>query len=500
MGIESDQLVYDYLGKVGDLAQRQGLLSGDRVRLVSEVRADIDRRRAVAPGGDSPAAVKKLLAKIGTPAEVVAAAGGRSAGAAGAAPSEGAGADVGPAQGSGSGYAGVGHAADSGSGRAGGEASPDRGGLAGLSSVADQAARAAREKLSRLTERGSLTGGLTSGLTGRFTSSPRRDAGGSPGQTVRPATPDPWAEQPTEQGREGRRGPGLRKTRPGEASKTDGANAAGRASEADGAGRGGFAASPRVPAPRPPVRPPNAASPPHLAGEDELGPRQSAPDWWRTEPGPLDISPFDGSGPFAPQGAGAGYMDGFVGGIELPELLHPPTDPGRQPVEKVPAEDEDAETVEGADDGAAVDEGGGKRRGLVRRMLLPRRGGGAKAKGDSGAGGGSVAWLPVVAALSLVGGAAFGSWIALGVGWVLAYNTRSLSRNEAKFAAIGVPSLAVFGGLVWLWGRSEGRWGAAIAEGGMDDALDGTTPGVIRAAAIGSALYLVWRARRRPVG
>ncbi|MER0246499.1 hypothetical protein AAHZ94_31920, partial [Streptomyces sp. HSW2009] len=81
MGIESDQLVYDYLGKVGDLAQRQGLLSGDRVRLVSELRAEIDRRRAAAPGGDSPAAVKKLLAKIGTPAEVVVAAGGRPPGA-----------------------------------------------------------------------------------------------------------------------------------------------------------------------------------------------------------------------------------------------------------------------------------------------------------------------------------------------------------------------------------------------------------------------------------
>ncbi|MEK8171399.1 hypothetical protein NKH77_23985 [Streptomyces sp. M19] len=46
MGIESDKLVYDYLGQVGDLARSSGLPSSDRVRLVTELRVDIDRRRA----------------------------------------------------------------------------------------------------------------------------------------------------------------------------------------------------------------------------------------------------------------------------------------------------------------------------------------------------------------------------------------------------------------------------------------------------------------------
>ncbi|MGO4423640.1 hypothetical protein AB4Z54_34390, partial [Streptomyces sp. MCAF7] len=78
MGIESEQLVYDYLSRVGDLAHQRGLSSGDRMRLVSELRADIDQRRGASAGSDSPAGVKRILAKLGTPSEVVTAAGGRS--------------------------------------------------------------------------------------------------------------------------------------------------------------------------------------------------------------------------------------------------------------------------------------------------------------------------------------------------------------------------------------------------------------------------------------
>ncbi|WP_425581475.1 HAAS signaling domain-containing protein, partial [Streptomyces yatensis] len=76
MGIESEKLVYDYLSRVGDLAQQQGLSSGERMRLVSGLRADIDHRRTTG-GADSPAGVKRILSKLGSPADVVAAAGGR---------------------------------------------------------------------------------------------------------------------------------------------------------------------------------------------------------------------------------------------------------------------------------------------------------------------------------------------------------------------------------------------------------------------------------------
>ncbi|UKY52137.1 hypothetical protein [Streptomyces inhibens] len=70
MGIESDQLVFDYLSRVGDLAQQRGLPSATRMRLVSRLRAEIDGQKA-----DSVAGVKRVLARLGTPEAVVAAAG-----------------------------------------------------------------------------------------------------------------------------------------------------------------------------------------------------------------------------------------------------------------------------------------------------------------------------------------------------------------------------------------------------------------------------------------
>ncbi|MEU9090257.1 hypothetical protein [Streptomyces sp. NPDC048428] len=73
MGIESDQLVYDYLSRVGDLAQQQQLSSGDRMRLVSALRGEIDRQR-VAQAADTPGAVRRIIGKLGTPDELVAAA------------------------------------------------------------------------------------------------------------------------------------------------------------------------------------------------------------------------------------------------------------------------------------------------------------------------------------------------------------------------------------------------------------------------------------------
>ncbi|MGW6202402.1 hypothetical protein ACWF9B_01920 [Streptomyces sp. NPDC055089] len=73
MGIESDQLVYDYLSRVGDLAQQLQLSSGTRMRLVSELRGEIDRQR-VAQAADTPGAVRRIIGKLGTPDELVAAA------------------------------------------------------------------------------------------------------------------------------------------------------------------------------------------------------------------------------------------------------------------------------------------------------------------------------------------------------------------------------------------------------------------------------------------
>ncbi|MFJ4779343.1 hypothetical protein [Streptomyces sp. NPDC088762] len=70
MGIESDHLVYEYLSRVGDLAQQRQLSSGDRMRLVAGLRDEIDRRRA-RYDPETPAAVRRILERIGTPEEVL---------------------------------------------------------------------------------------------------------------------------------------------------------------------------------------------------------------------------------------------------------------------------------------------------------------------------------------------------------------------------------------------------------------------------------------------
>ncbi|MEW2165819.1 hypothetical protein AB0912_22880 [Streptomyces sp. NPDC007084] len=99
MGIESDQLVFDYLSRVGDLAQQRKLPSAARMRLVTELRGEIDRSRAK-DTDDSTTAVRRILDRLGTPDAVVSAAG---AGAGGAGGGPGAGVPSGPSAGSGTG-------------------------------------------------------------------------------------------------------------------------------------------------------------------------------------------------------------------------------------------------------------------------------------------------------------------------------------------------------------------------------------------------------------
>ncbi|WP_329169899.1 hypothetical protein [Streptomyces decoyicus] len=83
-------------------------------------------------------------------------------------------------------------------------------------------------------------------------------------------------------------------------------------------------------------------------------------------------------------------------------------------------------------------------------------------------------------------------------GWGLAYVSRRLSRTEAKFAALGVPGIVGGGMVVWLWGRFDGRWGEPIAQGRLGQEMADGLPGIVRVAAVASALFLVWRMRRVP--
>ncbi|MEV4680982.1 hypothetical protein [Streptomyces kurssanovii] len=352
MGIESDQLVYDYLSRVGDLAQQAQLPSGERMRLVTTLRTEIDKQRTKF-GGDSPAGVRRILGRLGTPDEVVASATSTPAAPAGSRDAE-------------------------------------------SRPTSRQAAPAARDM-------------------------------------------EPEASAPPRP--RGRR----RVPRP-------------RAGEA--------------PTPTPSPLPREAASPPHLAGMDELGPSGSEPDWWRIDPAP-----------FGPGDAVAG----FVGGVEIPEILKPP-----------PSEDENEAESESEDDSEGEDAGARGRRRSLRRLLRRRAAADADTDADTAAGARTGLGSPMLllAAALLVAGAVLGSLVALGLGWLLAYGSRRLSRTEVKFAVLGLPGAAVAGGALWLWGRINRHWGDEIPEDGMRDALTGTWPWVVRGAAVASAVFLAWRSRR----
>ncbi|THA72662.1 hypothetical protein E6P78_00425 [Streptomyces sp. A0958] len=227
----------------------------------------------------------------------------------------------------------------------------------------------------------------------------------------------------------------------------------------------------RKPAPAPPQ-----TSAPHRAGTDELSPDGGETEWWRVEPGPFDEF-----------GAGT-EVPGFRGGIEIPALLRPPA-PEEEAEDEEPEAFQESEVPE--DEEAALPE----RR---RRRWLPkvsRRSRSTEAAAPASRRGFSHPLLLLAAAL-LVTGAVMGSLLALGGGWLLAYGSRKLSRAEAKWAALGLPGVVAAGAAVWLWGRMEGRWGAPIPEHGMADALSDVWPVTIRTAAVASAVFLVWRARR----
>ncbi|MFF7193228.1 hypothetical protein ACFZAM_05960 [Streptomyces sp. NPDC008079] len=124
-----------------------------------------------------------------------------------------------------------------------------------------------------------------------------------------------------------------------------------------------------------------------------------------------------------------------------------------------------------------------------RRRWLPRR---RAAR--------TVTWgspLLLLAAALLVAGAVIGSWIPLGLGWLAGYLSRQLTRRQAKFGILGIPGAAALGLVVWVWGRDTGKWGDPIAQGQMGHAFQDAYPFAVRVAAVGSALYLILRARRR---
>lgn len=191
-----------------------------------------------------------------------------------------------------------------------------------------------------------------------------------------------------------------------------------------------------------------------------------APDWWRVD-----------SGPF---GAGE-RVGGFVGGIEIPELLY-----GSEAFEETERRTADKAEPK-AKTGAAAPEATVEIIETVpeprRRLRVPRPPSFANP-------------LLLLAAASLVVGAFLGNWILLAAGWVLAWASRRLTPNESKAAVIGIPTLSVIATGVWLWGRRTGRWGEPLAENHMSAAIGDAWPWVVRGAAVASALFVVWRSQR----
>ncbi|MFC9424832.1 hypothetical protein [Streptomyces sp. NPDC056987] len=443
MGIESDQLVYDYLSRVGDAAQQQHLPSGDRMRLVSTLRNEIDKQRGKF-GTDSPASVRRILGRLGEPHAVVRAA-----------------------------------ARDAGTGAARAPEAPE---------VAVPAQRTGLAKSLGL--RGPKEPKEQKGTSGAG------GAGGANGFGGRKAEPaPPPSSAPPEP---------SRPSSPSEARSAYPEPSAPSAPSAPEEAEAPFAVPPVIPLPAapPPAAPPQVPtgeSPgigPESGPEDTAGPRIPAqasespsasapptlrkpsrpagqqPDWWRIEPGPSGLT-----------GMSMESTHGFVGGVEIPDMLKPP-----KPKEEPAADDTDAAATD--DPGAPEETAEGAPR---RRRRLRLRPGPRKAGGGSGL---SHPFLLLAAAL-LVASVFTDPRLALG-GWLLAYISRTLSRAEAKWVVFGLPGVSAAGGAVWLWGRMDGRWGEAIPQDGLADALTGVWPVVLRTAAVSSALYLVWRARRKP--
>ncbi|MDT9693186.1 hypothetical protein Q5762_33665 [Streptomyces sp. P9(2023)] len=239
--------------------------------------------------------------------------------------------------------------------------------------------------------------------------------------------------------------------------------------------RGGLSRKKKPPVPKP-RRAEDAESwptPPHLAGTDEVGAADTDPDWWRLDDEVEESLPGDE------------LVPGFRGGVEIPDLLKPPVVEGEEDGE--PGEADGSEEWEGSDEEA-------ERPPLWRRVLRVRR----PAAEEGGGGFRLGSPVLVLAALLLLGGVIFGNLLALALGWLLAYASRRLSRTESQWAVVVLPALAAAAGAAWLWGRVEGRWGEPVGAGGeaMGAAVSETWPWTLKGAALASAAFLLWRARR----
>ncbi|WP_173019584.1 hypothetical protein, partial [Streptomyces alkaliphilus] len=205
-----------------------------------------------------------------------------------------------------------------------------------------------------------------------------------------------------------------------------------------------------------------------------------------------------------------GRLPGLEGGFTDPEVTNPrpvdftkpgdgatgaPADPAAPPGPRTePAAGAPGDPAAPASDPAApgeAGEGGGRGPRDSRRAVwrAARRGLGGKHVGGP---------VELLAVLLLVGGGVFGELIAMAGGWLLAYWAPRIGRTEAKWAVFGMPALVATGYLVWLYGRVNEQWGDPLEAEAMTDTFTANLPLVVRAAAVASAAFILWRGLRRP--
>ncbi|MEV6973909.1 hypothetical protein [Kitasatospora sp. NPDC093806] len=199
------------------------------------------------------------------------------------------------------------------------------------------------------------------------------------------------------------------------------------------------------------------------------------------------------------------FGDGAVtSNVPIPGQRNAPDD-AAEPAEGAAAA---ADAKDGAD-GPPVAPPEGKKKARGRKARAAKAAEAARAAADAAAkpakagapaGRRRPAPLLLLAAAVLIGGTVTGQLIAMLVGWALAYLSRHLTDFTRKLAVFGIPMMTITGSSLWFWGRAQGRWGTGLQPGEQaTQAVWNAAPGVLRVAAVLSAVFLLGMSlRRRP--
>lgn len=163
--------------------------------------------------------------------------------------------------------------------------------------------------------------------------------------------------------------------------------------------------------------------------------------------------------------------------------------PGEVPAQTPPAE-------------PAPAKGRGRRRGKGRVVPAPQpaasEGAAGAAPKPSAMAGRRPSPLLLLAAVTLIGGAVSSQIVVMLVGWGLGYLSGRLTDFTRKVGILGIPLLTMSGTTLWFWGRAQGRWGEALQPGQQVGQVTwSAAPGVLRLAAVLSALFLLAVALKR---